>query len=637
MFNRYYCPGLLLALIVASALIISSAFTVRNATAQVTEITAQDFLDILSEDRAIQIFSAAPLDPSTNADLQAIIDATGPNQTYDFRPFADQDTLSGQGLFQFLTLDEAQSEDIPGSDNPDFADAPYVIAITVGFETENEFGVTVYEYLDITTEDGYERYGSVVPISFTVPGMGTITGTTTTTYDTPKQTWALPLQVNPATEWMSSVTATISTSYDGGLPGSSSMRDEMVDGIVEGYGTLITPAGSFDVIRIRRDETVDDGVNPPMTLAEYDFISPDLSVSVAAMQEQESGTYALTYTTATDDVPAVSEITNGQTGTIFDIGNLGLGLDLTSNSGAGTLTLSRFNTAPLNVSFSGSAEAPDGSTVTPNTIWDGWYYSINNDGLTGFTAEVCVDITGVGGVSNANRLVLLTREFASQAWEPLASFLNGSQLCATVNGFSQFAIGSNAADNALPVELTAFDAALDDGAVQLRWATASETNNAGFEIERAVNGTEGWTQIGFVKGAGTTNAPRQYRFADAQLPFTATRATYRLRQVDTDGAFAYSPEVEVALNAPDQLTLYPSFPNPTVSAATFRYALPKAMPVQLAIYDMLGRRVALVDAGERAAGRQEVVFDASNLASGLYFLRLQAGDQVRTGRFTVVR
>lgn len=626
MIDRYaLCSVRFSFLLLLVGLLVGSLATAPAASAQVTTITADDFLAILGEERGIQIFGAGPIDPS-DADLQAVLGATGANQTYDLRPFADRDSLAGQGLFRFLTLSEAQNEGLPGSSEPGLTDADYVVAITVSVPSGGS-GVTAYEYVDIADGAGYDRYGSAIPFS-----SGGFSGEIITTYenDNPnrtdsKRTWALPLEANPATQWSDAVTAT----QDTGTPFPSTTNEE-VDGVVEGYGTMLTPAGSFEVMRIRRDETVDG-----TTLREYDFISPSLSTSVGAIQEAGDGTYNLVYTTATENPPLVAEV-NG-TGTVFDIGQLGLGINLTSNPSSGTLRLARFNTSPLNISFSGSATAPDGNSITPDNLWEGWYFSISNDGLSGFTADVCIDISNLTGVSDAQRLVLLTREFASAPWTPLNSTINGNQLCTTVTSFSQFAVGSNAAENVLPVELATFEAALDGDRVQLQWATASETNNAGFAVERSVDGASDWRRLGFVEGAGTTNAPQTYRFADANLPFTADRIRYRLKQIDTDGAFEYSDAVEVALGAPERLTLHPSFPNPAEGRTTIQYGLPQAETVRLAVYDMLGRRVRLLVDAPQPAGRQEATFDTSQLASGLYLVRLVAGDQVRTGRLTVLR
>ncbi len=625
MIDRYaWWPVRSSFLLLLAGLLIGSLVTVPGASAQVTTITANDFLSILGEERGIQIFGAGPID-ATDADLQAVLGATGANQTYDFRPFADRASLDGQGLFRFLTLSEAQNEGLPGSSEPGLTDAEHVVAITVSVPSGGT-GVTVYEYVTIADGAGYDRFGSAIPFS-----SGGFSGEIITTYenDDPnrtdsKRTWALPLEVSPATQWSDAVTAI----QDNGL--SETTTDEAIDGVVEGYGTLLTPAGSFEVMRIRRDETT-DGVE----LQEYDFISPSLSTSVGAIQEAEDGTYNLVYTTASENPPEVAEV-NGGIGTVFNIGDLGLGVELTSNSSSGTLRLTRFNTSPLNISFSGSATAPGGATVTPDNLWEGWYFSISNDGLTNFTAEVCVDLTDIGGISDAQQLVLLTREFASDPWTPLSSTLNGNQLCATVNGFSQFAVGSNSVDNALPVELTSFEAALDGDRVQLQWATASETNNAGFEVQRAVEGAD-WTPQGFVEGVGTTSAPQAYRFTDAQLPFMADRVRYRLKQIDTDGAFEYSDAVEVALGVPERVALHASFPNPAAERATIPYALPRASTVQLAVYDLLGRRVRLLADRSQDAGRHTATVDTRGLASGVYLIRLVADGQVRTQRLAVVR
>lgn len=188
----------------------------------------------------------------------------------------------------------------------------------------------------------------------------------------------------------------------------------------------------------------------------------------------------------------------------------------------------------------------------------------------------------------------------------------------------------------LPVELTAFEALARDGGVALRWKTASETNNSGFAVERSVGGAA-FRQIGFVEGAGTTDRPQHYRFSDAELPYIVDHVAYRLKQVDADGAFTYSDEVELAIEAPDRLALHPSFPNPFRGQTTIRYAVPGAGPAELAVYDLQGRRVALLARGEQAAGRKEVTFDASQLASGTYLVRLVANGQMRIRRLTVVK
>lgn len=189
---------------------------------------------------------------------------------------------------------------------------------------------------------------------------------------------------------------------------------------------------------------------------------------------------------------------------------------------------------------------------------------------------------------------------------------------------------------ALPVELAGFEAAQATAGVQLRWQTASETNNSGFAVERRAD-DGAFAEIGFVDGAGTTAAPRRYRFTDRAVPFAAEALTYRLRQVDADGSATYGPEVRVRLDDPDRLALRGNSPNPFARRTTLRYTLPRAADVHLSVYDALGRRVATLAEGRQPAGRKERVFDAGRLPSGLYLVRLQADDRVVTRRVTVVR
>nr|WP_279304753.1 T9SS type A sorting domain-containing protein [Salinibacter ruber] len=80
-----------------------------------------------------------------------------------------------------------------------------------------------------------------------------------------------------------------------------------------------------------------------------------------------------------------------------------------------------------------------------------------------------------------------------------------------------------------------------------------------------------------------------------------------------------------------------SYPNPAGRRATVEYALPEARKVTLEVYDVLGRRVATLADEKKQAGRHEVSLQARKLPSGVYFGRLEAGEQTRTQKITVVR
>jgi hypothetical protein len=83
--------------------------------------------------------------------------------------------------------------------------------------------------------------------------------------------------------------------------------------------------------------------------------------------------------------------------------------------------------------------------------------------------------------------------------------------------------------------------------------------------------------------------------------------------------------------------LYQNYPNPFNPSTTIRYALPNKSNVTLTVYNTLGQRVALPQNGEQEAGYHEVQFDGRNMASGVYFYRIHAGDFVETKRLLLVR
>lgn len=189
----------------------------------------------------------------------------------------------------------------------------------------------------------------------------------------------------------------------------------------------------------------------------------------------------------------------------------------------------------------------------------------------------------------------------------------------------------------LPVELTAFEATVDEEAVVLSWATASETDNAGFEVQVREHGSaEAWEQLAFVEGAGTTSEPQTYRYRAEVLDVGTHR--FRLKQIDTDGTFEYSAEVEVDLTLAEAYRVGEVYPNPARARATLELAVREAQPVEVALYDLLGRRVRVAHDGELAANRtHRIVIEGRRLASGVYLVRLAGERFTATRRLTVVR
>jgi len=193
----------------------------------------------------------------------------------------------------------------------------------------------------------------------------------------------------------------------------------------------------------------------------------------------------------------------------------------------------------------------------------------------------------------------------------------------------------NISDAALPVELAAFSALNDEHSLVLQWQTQSETNNAGFEIEHLLETENGWQKDTFVEGAGTTTEPQTYSHRiEGLIP---GRYRFRLKQIDFDGSFQYSAEIEVAVAAPVKLVVEQNYPNPFRGSTEITYVLPKSEPVRLVVYDVQGREVVRLVDGSQAAGEHRVSWAAGTLPSGLYVYRLEAGSATETRTMMLVR
>ncbi len=186
----------------------------------------------------------------------------------------------------------------------------------------------------------------------------------------------------------------------------------------------------------------------------------------------------------------------------------------------------------------------------------------------------------------------------------------------------------------VPVELTSFTANAAKDGVELKWSTATETNNQGFQVEK-LNAAGTFEQIGYVAGFGTTTEPKAYSFTDSKLD--AGTYTYRLKQIDFDGSFEYSDDVEVEVSIPAEYALAQNYPNPFNPSTTIKYSLAEDGFVKLAVYNMLGEEIAAIVNTTQKAGRYEVNFNASKLSSGVYVYRIEASKYTASKKLMLLK
>ncbi len=314
----------------------------------------------------------------------------------------------------------------------------------------------------------------------------------------------------------------------------------------------------------------------------------------------------------------------------------GVDVKFSGTGGSGRVTVGRFSDRPRNAG--GISE----SNVSKYRV-----VIVAGPGLSfSDKTEVRFKVSEFGGINSPSEVIVYRRPVpGTGSFSALPTSYNSGtgEIVAETGSFSELVLASDA--NPLPVELARFEATATDGGARLTWQTASEQNNAGFEIQRRVEDpseadseTSAWTKAGYVESkaqGGTTTEPTSYSYAAEDLPVGTHQ--FRLKQVDLDGSATLTDPVTVDIRMQEALKLAPA-PNPVSGSATLSFAVKKQKETRITLYNTLGQQVATIYRGTPQAGeRQTVQLDARALPSGTYFLRLQAGRQAKTERLTVVR
>lgn len=200
----------------------------------------------------------------------------------------------------------------------------------------------------------------------------------------------------------------------------------------------------------------------------------------------------------------------------------------------------------------------------------GWYSITPNTQPTGGSYNISLQLNAsTNSVTDPARYTIIKRNNSATVWVAQGSYnvatVNGTTVTATVNNltsFSDFAIGIGT--TVLPVNFTSFTAKANGATAQLQWATATEVNNKGFDIQHSVDGIN-YNNLGFVNGNGNSTQNSTYTFTHAS-PSNGNNY-YRLQQIDNDSKIAYSPVQVVSFN--NIIATLSVYPNPIVSTINF--------------------------------------------------------------------
>ena len=181
----------------------------------------------------------------------------------------------------------------------------------------------------------------------------------------------------------------------------------------------------------------------------------------------------------------------------------------------------------------------------------------------------------------------------------IGNFLDDVKFCVRPTGCTQ-----------LPVEMTAFNARNQENTVALDWITASELNNVGFEVQRSQD-AQNWETLDFVSGNMTTTATSYYNWID-RAPLSGL-SYYRLKQIDTDGQFAYEKVVSIERTTKGNVE-FNVYPNPATDWVTINANQTIEM---VTLYDLTGKLILTADVQDTFAQ-----LNVQALEAGQYFARV---------------
>lgn len=266
--------------------------------------------------------------------------------------------------------------------------------------------------------------------------------------------------------------------------------------------------------------------------------------------------------------------------------------------------------------WGGSADRPSGTTARMTRVWRASEVDMTNTAADLGAVDVTFHLSGFVPVYAASLQLLIdinnNGTFTDDTPITGATGLGGQRYrfpgVTGISNGTRFTLGINS--TALPIELVAFDATNDGPGVRLEWATASETDNAGFAVERSRDMSE-WTDVLSVPSSGNSTEQQLYQGMD-ETPLGGT-SYYRLRQTDLDGTVFRSDAVSVTRSAGPGLLLVP---NPASSVVDIH----GAENSRYELFDATGSVVA--------SGPADHGIDVSYLPAGSYIVRV--GDHPAT-------
>ncbi|MGH1436401.1 MAG: T9SS type A sorting domain-containing protein [Lewinella sp.] len=447
------------------------------------------------------------------------------------------------------------------------------------------------------------------------------------------------------------------------VPGSGDVTIEMQSaGGPTDWGMQVYTGGCGSLVRLECDDDDGSGLFPLVTLTSR-TPGEELLVRVFEYSNNETGTFNIcAYSTpecgensvyletanGTYDLDDPCDDSNGWTyySAPGSLGNYMFAIEWDPNS-TGANATAKAN-ADVSVNIQSMITAENGTTSASYGMGRYWNVDLNGSSMNGLVnvkffydpAEKTAVETAASDFASANSVPnngfswFKTEGTAFTPGDITSSDFQSSVVLLTedgsgtengvtyvqFDGISSFSGGTGATGAGagfLPVELMAFRGKTMEAGNKLSWETATEQNAAHFIIERSIDGHSRWQDLGSVAATGNSQSIQQYSYMDDK---PLANAYYRLRMVDQDNSFAYSPIIQLQREAKDAGLAV--FPVPAQDEVQVSFFLTQAGPVAISIFDLTGKLVSKTTLN-LTVGNQQERLDISSLSSGLYLLNVE--------------
>ena len=382
-----------------------------------------------------------------------------------------------------------------------------------------------------------------------------------------------------------------------------------------------TPAMAFDGrsgnnITIEADEVIEDDLYVSAEnftlegIVKGDLIVGGSNITINGPLTAQSNITAGIWMTATENTDSIKNVVIGQSGTVSLSSHNSGGVIVYGNIHSTTITANITRGIPtaagillLGVNTEGRL-SPQNSVIN-NCTFSG--YTTTNPAITLSSNIGHKSFANVSGTGNT----FIGYDDAA-AIETIVYHTPDDPLLGTVT------LTNN---NPLPVELVSFTASSSASQILLRWTTATEVNNYGFEIERKLRTAQNnfWETIGFVSGQGTSNVSHQYSFQDI-LSQKGT-VEYRLKQIDHNGSFEYSQTIAIESKGTKITgTTLDIYPNPFNATSRIIVRVAETGMAKLTVVDLSGKEITRLFSGLlQEHDVLNIPIDGIRLSSGMYY------------------